>query len=373
MKILQGYKGEVMKTFVGNGKGSGTAALDEATRGLTNPSGIIFSAPYGRIQETAAYLAEKYKGVPSIGAIGAKIVNQDTGTENIVVTGFFEDAKISCGLIENLDCCPVEAVSDLEQAAASVSPGREDTVCLEFCTNDEEKLVTTMNAVFGKKGISLVGGTVYEDGEGKKSVVAYNGQIYENACAYLIIKNTTGKVKAFKENIYKKKNDISHFATKVDVNTKGLVELDGKPAASVYSQELGVGKDKIIDNVFQNPIGRVVGDQVFVSSMKEVGKNGEIYNYKRINKNDCIYFLELGDYREIGKETRDKISSQLNKVSFIFSINCFYRYVLFQGEHYTEEYARSMASMGNHFGVVCGGEQFNNQHVNQTMLCAVFE
>lgn len=362
-----------MKTFVGNGKGSGITALEEATRGLTNPSGIIFSAPYARIQETASYLAEKYKGIPAIGAIGTKIVNQDTGTENIVVTGFFEDAKISGGVIENLDRCPVETVSDLERTVSLVSPGKEDTVCLEFCTNDEEKLVTTMNAVFGKKGISLVGGTVYEDGEGKKSVVAYNGQIYENACVYLLIKNTTGKVKVYKENIYKKKNDISHFATKVDVKNKGLTELDGKSAASVYSQELGVRKEKIVDNVFQNPIGRVVGDQVFVSSMKEVGKNGEIYNYKRINKNDCIYFLELGDYKKIGKETREMISSSLRHVSLVFSINCFYRYVLFQNEHYTQEYARGMASIGTHFGVVCGGEQFNNQHVNQTMLCAVFE
>lgn len=362
-----------MKTFVGNGQGNGVTALEEATRGLTDPSAIIFSAPYARIQETAAYLQQKYPKTPAIGTIGAKILNEKTGTDNIVVTGFFEDAKVCGGLIERLDSCPVEAVSDLERAVASVNPGREDTVCLEFCTNDEEQLVTTMYAVFGKKGISLVGGSVYEDGEGKKSVVAYNGQIYENACAYLLIKNTTGKIRTFKENIYKKKNDISHFATKVDVKTKGLVELDGKPAASVYSQELGVSRDKIIDNVFQNPIGRVVGDQVFVSSMKEIGGNGEIYNYKRINKNDCIYFLELGDYKKIGKETREQIASQMNKVSFVFSINCFYRYVLFQGEHYTDEYARSMASLGTHLGIICGGEQFQNQHVNQTMLCAVFE
>ena len=32
-----------------------------------------------------------------------------------------------------------------------------------------------------------------------------------------------------------------------------------------------------------------------------------------------------------------------------------------------------MAELGNHVGIIGGGEQFNNQHVNQTMVCAVFE
>lgn len=362
-----------MRTFVGIGKGSGTAAIEEATKGLTAPRAIIFSSPYERIQETAAYLTEKYKGVPMIGNIGIKLVNGTVGTEMISVTAFFEDVKVQAGVIANLDTCPIASIAQLESAVSAVSPGREDTVCLEFCTNDEEKLVTTLYSIFHKKGISLVGGTAYEDGDGKKSVVACNGQIYENACAYMLIKNTTGKVKVYKENIYKKKSDITHFATKVDVKTKGLLELDGKPAANVYSQEIGVPKDRIIDNVFQNPIGRVVGDQVFVSSMKELGKNGELYNYKRINKNDCIYFMELGDYKKIEEEHRKHISSEFKHISFVFSVDCYYRYALYTGEHFTADYAKGMASLGNHMGVVCGGEQFNNQHVNQTMLCAVFE
>lgn len=362
-----------MKIFVGNGQGSGRTALEEATKGLTGPSAIIFLAPYERLGETAAYLAEKYTGIPSIGMIGRKYVNGRLGESNIAVAGFFDDIRVKGGVLEQLDTCPIAHIPEIEHAAAALQPGKEDTVCIEFCTNDEERLVTTMNAAFGKRQIPLVGGTAYEPGDGKKSVVAYNGRVYENACVYLLMKNTTGRIKAFKENIYKKKNDVAHFATKVDVKKKGIVEIDGKPAASVYSQELGVPRDKIIDNVFQNPIGRVVGDQVFISSMKEVGRNGELFNYKRINKNDCIYFLELGDYKKIGEETRKEITSQLKHVSFVFSVDCNYRFLLYQSEHYVDEYAKKMASLGVHIGVVSGGEQFNNQHVNQTMSCVVFE
>lgn len=150
----------------------------------------------------------------------------------------------------------------------------------------------------GSEGIHLAGGTVFGVPDGKQPVVAYNGKVYEDACAYAFIKNLTGKVRVYKENIYVNNSDKPHFAKKVDVSRKALIELDGKPAADVYSNELGVARGKIIDNVLVNPMGRAVGDQVFISSMM---------------------------------------------------------------------------SLGPHMGIVGGGEQYNNQHVNQTMVCVVFE
>lgn len=36
-------------------------------------------------------------------------------------------------------------------------------------------------------------------------------------------------------------------------------------------------------------------------------------------------------------------------------------------------YAKDMASLCAHMGIVGGGEQYNNQHVSQTMVCVVFE
>lgn len=362
-----------MKTFVGEGQGNISAALEKATVGLSHPSGIIFYAPYEGIREAAAYLWEKYPGVPMIGTIGTKFVNGSIGEKNVAVTAFFQDARIGGGIVCGLDACPVAAVAEIAEQVKTVQPGNEDTVCIEFCTNDEERLVTTMNAAFGRKNISLIGGTAFGAPEGKTALVACNGQVYENACAYLLIKNTTGKVKVFKENIYEKHSNISHYATKVDVKKKSLIEIDNQPAASVYSREVGVPREKIIGNVFQNPIGRSVGDEVYISSMMALGANGELINYKRINKNDCIYFLELGDYKESEVRTRNLISSEMKHISLVFSVDCIYRYLLYQQEHYVDEYAKGMASLGPHVGIVGGGEQFNNQHVNQTMVCAVFE
>lgn len=40
---------------------------------------------------------------------------------------------------------------------------------------------------------------------------------------------------------------------------KALVELDGRPAADVYNNELGMARSQIVDNVLVNPMGRAVG------------------------------------------------------------------------------------------------------------------
>lgn len=362
-----------MKTFIGTGKGTPEAAVKQAVSGLTNPSMLLFIAPYAAMKETAVLLEAQFPGVPCIGTIGTSLVKGTVADDQLAVLGLYADAVVRCGVIENISACPVASIGELEKKVADIKPGREDTVCIEYCTGEEEKLVTTLNAYFEKKSIQLAGGTTFGTPDGKAGIVAYQGQVYEDACVYALIKNTTGRVKVFKENIYKKRTDVFHFATKVNVEKKSLIELDGSPAADVYSRELGIPKNKIIENVFENPMGRVVGDQVFISSMKELGANGELINYKRINRNDCIYFLKLGDYKEIEEQTRSEIKSQMKSVSLILSIDCIYRYLLYQNKSYFNEYAKDMASVGPHMGVVGGGEQFNNQHVNQTMVCAVFE
>lgn len=362
-----------MKTFIGNGTGSTKTAVDEATRGLDAPNALVFITSYDALAETAALLAARYPGVPSVGTSGYGLANGTVGENMLVVLGLFGDAKVSCGVIRDVSKCPVAYAGELEKKIGEVGPGKDNTVCLEFCTGSEEKLITTFHACLEKKGIHLAGATALGAPEGQPPLVAYNGNVYEDASVYAFVKNTTGKAKVFKENIWQKSSTISHFATKVDTKKKSIIELDGKPAATVYGQELGIPKDKIIENVFQNPIGRVVGDHVYISSMKELGPNGEIVNYKRFNQNDCVYFLELGDYKAIEEETRNRIRSQMGKISLVFSVDCLHRYLLYQKDNYFSTYARDMASLGSSCGLVCGGEQYNNQHVNQTMVCAVFE
>lgn len=363
-----------MKSFIGIGLGETNAAVAQATQGLGNPLAIIFFCSYTSLDTTSKLLHEKYPNASVMGTCGTSLANGKIDEKHLTVLGLFEDARVSMGIITDVSQCPISQIGKIENSINSVNADKDSSVCLEYCTTNEEMLVTTLMSVLEKKGISLAGGTVFGVPDGKPSLVAYNGNVYEDACVYAIIKNTTGKVRVFKENIYQKmSNAISHYATKVDEAKRGLIELDGRNAADVYCNEIGINRNQIIDNVLQNPMGRSVGDEVYISSMRELGSNGTIYNFKRVNKNDCMYFLELADYPAIERETRQTIKNSMRSISLIISIDCIYRYVLYSQENYIKTYASDMATLGPHIGVIGGGEQYNHQHVNQTMVCVVFE
>ena len=68
-----------------------------------------------------------------------------------------------------------------------------------------------------------------------------------------------------------------------------------------------------------------------------------------------------------------KIRQDFPKISAVFSVNCLFRYLLFTENHYMQDYLDEMRKLGNHAGVVGYGEHYNNQFVNQSMTCVVFE
>ena len=117
----------------------------------------------------------------------------------------------------------------------------------------------------------------------------------------------------------------------------------------------------------------MVDDEVFISSMYEVTPSGSLICYKRINENDQIYTLKLLDYREINKASIEQMRDMCGNPSLIFSVNCIYRYLLFQNENYLSDFLKGMSQCGPYLGYIGGGEQYKHQHVNQTMVCAIFE
>ena len=351
-----------------------TNAVKEAVAGISNPVGIFFQSPFSQIEGVTEQLAEKFPDIPIIGT-GATTYYETEATDKLLVVIAFESgAVVKSGVLRYLSSSPLYDIMDLEKAVSDIRPGQTDTVCLEYCTNDEERLVTSMNVALEKAGVPLLGGTVFGTPAGQDSVVSVNGQIYKDACAWMLVKNTSGKIRTYSENIYAvPANAKSHVATKVNLQTKELISLDNRPAADVYSSELGVPRGGIVDNVFKNPLGRIVGDDTYIISQYEVTSNGGFMNYKIVYENDTICFLELLDYESINERTRDRIKSENPRISFVFSVNCIYRHLFFTKENYMKTFLGNMSRLGNHVGVVGGGEQYKKQHVNQTMVCAVFE
>ena len=351
-----------MKQFFGM---SQRGNLDEALQGLYRPQFIMLMSNSNQFEDHVAALEKRFPGVPSIGCIGMSY--QTSVVENGVgVIAFSEGVSAVANVLEEASTMPIKYIQRLEKDIQALGGDQRDTVCIDFCSGNDACVLTTINTALRKRGISLVGGT------GDQGKVSANGRVYEDAVAYGLVRNQNGRVKTYKENIYHQLGDYRFVAANTDRANYILGTLNGKSAKQVYKDILHVTDEEILTRTFQNPFGKLNGDDTCIISIKEVNGNA-LACFRQVNDSDVLILLELGDYRAVVQNTIRQICRDFPRRSAIFSVNCLFRYKLFSEQGYMQDYLRDMAALGSHAGLVGYGEHYNNRFVNQSMTCVVFE
>lgn len=353
-----------MKCYTGASK---SGSLQEAVSGLSNPQFIIMIVGQKEyFEKTVQELEKKYPGVPSICCVGQSYVKNSVYETGLVVTAFSDGIKAVANVIQHVSLMPMKSIASIEAGIQKIGAEASNTVCIDFCSSNDEYVLATINAALKKKNIPLTGGTAWE------GLVACNGVVYPDACVYAFVKNERGKVRVYKENLYTT-TQKRHIVTKSDPDHNLLIELDGKKAMDIYMNELNIKVDQIATQTFKNPFGRCIGDDVFIISIKECRKDGSLACFRKLNRMDTLNILEMGNYDEIVRNTVAQIQSDFGRISCVFSINCLFRYLLFQQEGYVDKYLNQMGQLGTHAGLIGLGEHFKERHTNQTMSCVVFE
>lgn len=351
-----------MRQFFGM---SQSGNLSEAVSGLDNPQFIMLMSNNAQFETHVKELEKRYPGVPSIGCIGmsydVRMVEEGVG-----VIAFLNGVSATANVLEQVSVMPVKYIKRLEEDVQKINGSNEDTVCIDFCAGNDACVLTTINTVLKHRGISLVGGT------GDAGKVSANGRVYQDAVAYAIVRNLNGRVKTYKENIYHKFGRYRFIAADTDKENYVIGTLNGKPAKQVYKSILHVTDEQILTQTFQNPFGKVNGDDTCIISIKEV-RGESLACYRQVNDSDVLILLELGDYESIVQRTIRTICDDFPKRSAVFTVNCLFRYKLFSERGYMDTYLEEMSGLGSHAGFVGYGEHYNNRFVNQSMTCVVFE
>lgn len=351
-----------MRQFFGM---SQSGNLNDAVRGLNNPQLLILFSNTDQFEKHVKQLEALYPKIPSIGCIGMsydnKIVEKGVG-----IVAFQDGISAAANVLEEVSTMPVKYIERLEQDVEKVDGSQRDTVCIDLCSGNDACVLTTIHSVLKRRNISLMGGT------GDAGKVSANGKVYENAVAYALIRNINGRVKTYKENIYHQMGNYQFIASKTDKAEYILGALNGKPAKQVYQDILHVTDEEILTQTFKNPFGKLNGNDTCIISIKDISGNA-LTCFRQVNDSDVLVLLELGNYREIVKNTIQNIKNDFSKISAVFSVNCLFRYLLFTENNYMQEYLNEMQALGNHVGFVGYGEHYNNQFVNQSMTCVVFE
>ncbi len=351
-----------MKQFFGS---SPRGDLGEAVRGLYRPQFLMLMSNARQFEAHVAQLEKLFPGVPSIGCIGMSYDTQVV-EDGVGVVAFSDGVTAAANVLEDVSTMPVKYIGRLKRDLGAVNGTAGDTVCIDFCAGNDACVLTTLCTVLKRQGISLVGGT----GDGGK--VSANGVVYQDAVAYGVVRNQHGRVRTYKENIYHQLGNYRFIASNTDRANYILGTLNGRPAKQVYQDILHVTDKEILTRTFQNPFGKLNGNDTCIISIKDV-QGGALSCFRQVNDSDVLILLELGDYQAITRNTIRQICQDFPRRSAVFSVNCLFRYKLFSERNYMGRYLQEMASLGSHAGLVGYGEHYNDRFVNQSMTCVVFE
>ncbi len=357
-----------MKLAYGNSKNGDVL---EALKNITEPAALFFSVASEDMLEHAANEIERvFPGVASIGGVGQAYIGRQFFDAGITVIAMKENIKVVADVLEQASVMPIKYIRRLETAIIAVGGERGRTACFDICSAGADvRAVTTLSNFLCRLGYDLAGGT------SNSTAVACNGKVYKDACAFLLFKNLKGKIKSYKENIYiqPQGNEKQFMVTKAEPRDYRIRTLENLSAEKVYTSELGIDRDKITTQTFKNPFGHVCGSDTYIVSIKGVEADGSITTFRPANRMDFLTILSMGDYREVVKDTIARIKKDLGSVSAVFSVNCLFRYIMFNDDHYWDHYLAEMCSSFSHAGMVGVGEHYNTQFVNQTMCCLAFE
>lgn len=353
-----------MKQMIGTSK---RGDLQEAVRGgkITSPALLILMSNAEQFEEHVAQLEAAFPGVPSIGCIGMSYDRQVI-EKGVMVVAYTEGVTATANVLEQVSSMPVKYIKRLQKDLEQVKASSSNTVCINFCTGNDACVLTTMCSVFNNKKAALIGGT------GDAGKVSANGKIYEDAAAYALIRNNTGKIKIYKENIYQPSGEHRLIASKTKKDGYFIGELNGKPAKQVYMEILRIDEAAIGNQTFTNPFGKINGTDTSIVSVKGTVGNG-LSCFRAVNDSDVLTILEAKDTFRIVGETISQIKKDFTRVSAVFSVNCLFRYLYFQQNGELQQYLDTMGTLGCHAGLFGYGEHYNDQFLNQTMTCVVFE
>ncbi|MCT4565141.1 MAG: FIST C-terminal domain-containing protein [Maledivibacter sp.] len=233
-----------------------------------------------------------------------------------------------------------------------------------FCM--EEKLLSVIYAVIKDSEFKIVGGTAGDGLDFKKTFISYNGKVINNGCIVTFVK-TNEPFCIKKENIFIQSGKTM-TATKVDVRNRVIHELNGRPAAAEYARVLGIDESDLDKHFTINPLGRMIGDEIFIATPTQIHPDKSITVYAQVLPNSIVDILEPIDPKTVLHETLSEVKEEIPNLKVVMAFNCLLRTLYFKEKKLTGD----LTNIFNEYvPLLCGfssyGEQLGKFHMNETL------
>ena len=326
-------------------------------------------------------IKEKFPNAEVLGTSTAGEFSDAGFTEGSIILTTMHDlsTKVKGVFIDHASKYPIAYKDDIEAALKACGiniadpNSHRDAFALEFTNaiyNAEETILSNFYAIIKNDRFPLAGATAGYTGNTPKSFVSYNGKSTQDGAVMLFVK-TRCKFDIRQEDIFNPTGK-QIYVTKADTMRRELHTLNGRPATTVYAEQLGVSESQAAQQTFENPFGRFVNGSIHIAALASLTSDKKITSFARITPNSTLEMMHIGDALQKADQTCEGILSAIPHPKFTLLMTCITRTLYF------ERSGMKPAIIGkykNTFPTFCGfscyGEQIGRIHCNQTLVSLV--
>ena len=341
---------------------------------------IIFASDYDNFSLYAGLFGEKFPDTQVMGMTSfTSTSSEGLGQQGLSALAVYEGIECAGGVLKDAGRCPILHKKEAEKAIAALGISESDkgkVCCLGFTTaygSCEEPVLDTLRSAAGNLDIPFFGSTAGVRRGTERSRVSLNGELYEDACVFMYIRNTAGRIAFLRENTYKHTDNFV-LITGVDCERRIVREINGRPAAPYMASLLRTDVPVFAKNAILHPIGRIYDDNIYIADAKKVGQDLSVSFFSHIYNLSRAVLLEPDDANACGKRLIGKVKDTGISPSFTIAVNCAFDYDIFADKGFDKDFSKHLTdTVGCFVGMSGCGEQIDNIHVNKTMLLAMFE
>ena len=369
------FENESITPAVSFAQGADDVAQDLA-RQLISPywGFVVFfcSAEYD-LPALSHALEQSFGGVPLVGCTTAGEISEDGyGRGCISAIGFdHRHFSVASVLIDEMERFSLYDAQELVENLVSdcrsnaVAPIKDHSFALTLLdglSSREEVVLATLSAALGS--IPHFGGSAGDDNHLTHTHVYYGGQ-FHNAAAVVVLINTHLDFEVFTTHHLQPSTE-KLVVTKVDSDSRRVLELNAEPAAQEYARLIGRCVDELDMHLFaSHPLAVKISDYYYPRAIQQTNADHSLTFYCAVENGIVLTAMHTSSLLDNVNQLFAGLNERLGEPLITIGCDCFLRRLEIDTKGGQQAIEKVLQAQ-NVIGFNTYGEQFNGMHINQT-------
>lgn len=318
-------------------------------------------------------LEARFCGVPLVGCTTAgEITPEGYGRGCISAIGFdHRHFSIASVLIDEMERFSLYDAQELVENLVSecrrnaLAPIKDHSFALTLLdglSSREEVVLATLSAALGS--IPHFGGSAGDDNHLTRTHVYYDGQ-FHNGAAVVVLINTHLDFEVFTTHHLQPSSE-KLVVTKVDSDSRRVLEFNAEPAAKEYARLIGRRLDELDMHLFaSHPLAVKISERYYPRAIQQTNPDHSLTFYCAVENGIVLTAMHTTSLLDNVNQLFAGLNQRLGDLLITIGCDCFLRRLEVDSKG-GQAAIEAVLQQQHVIGFNTYGEQFNGMHINQT-------